>query len=628
MFIGPTESKKEGKGWTWDILIGFVLVGLNFALQGILLYTIFNTVVVENVDWQNGIMKVGGQDWSLFEDKAEGCNDGSSLCFYDQGMYTCAPPTVQLTGRWDELDTDGDGIWSREEVVAARDTLKCKYAVNPVEVFDVFINFLIAREKIIWLHPDVKAGKLIHKAYFKYAMGDIIMCGYRNKDMCPNLLKRGYFHAPLKYDTAPRVGNTIDSALSYCYKLLAPGGTCELFLPSTYSVWKIESVQQCLDPSFSKFSYTNPGSGVTKSLLEVDYQARQDYELSQTQLFMLFKGVILFMWLLAMLVEFREIVQIGTLCLNYPDAEQFGEEAVIEEVDPADPEDVRYRIQGITQSHRIAMKFLILSRAVMTAILTWVGMTFLLKQTDYIDLMLDGVALIFIVEVASLLYEQVLRDEVRDQTEDIFPMKVLMYGIEWLNRRPALVDIICVFTLIAGTYGIMWHNRQTIVDPVYDALDCTCRTRGDKCMEARKFDYDFWHQYWKEVVPGVFADLDQLKAGGASAAAGAAAYLLNLGGPEEVPAAHAEEEEKAAVHHAAHRVVHSARRMLNSFHRHVEEDDDDLDDLDDESDEVPRTHHQKKLHHTQHVEHQHHEHHHPKHAHKHHRHHKEGESDA
>jgi hypothetical protein len=293
---------------------------------------------------------------------------------------------------------------------------------------------------------------------------------------------------------------------------------------------------------------------------------------------MMFKSVILFMWLLAMLVEFREITMIGTLVMNYPDAEQFGDDAVIEEVDPADPEDVRYRIQGITSGHRTGMRFLILLRAFMTAVLTWVGTTFLLKQVDYIDLMLDGVALIFIVEVASLLYEQVLRDEVRDQTEDIFPMKVVMYGIEWLNRRPALVDIICVFALVAGTYGIMMNHRKTIVDPVYEALDCTCRTRGDKCMEAQKFDYDFWYDYWKNVVPGVFTEVAKLKAGGASAAAGAASYFFGMNGPEKVD----------PVNYG----VHQAKRMLNK--KRVVKDEPSI---------SSSSHlHHKSLHHTRHQE--------------------------
>merc|ERR1719155_459862 len=99
------------------------------------------------------------------------------------------------------------------------------------------------------------------------------MCQYRSKDMCSNLMERGFFHGPLKYGTAPRVGTTIDSALKYCYDLLKDGGTCQRFLPSTYSVWRVASGNQCQAPSYSKFVYENPGNGVKKSMLEVDYEA-------------------------------------------------------------------------------------------------------------------------------------------------------------------------------------------------------------------------------------------------------------------------------------------------------------------------------------------------------------------
>merc|ERR1719183_3339340 len=126
----------------------------------------------------------------------------------------------------------------------ARKHLKCKYVVDPVEVFQVFVKFLIKREGLIWIHPDLRAGKKIDKAYFDYAAGDINMCGYRNTDMCSNIMHRGVFDGALKYGRAPRVGTTIASAMDYCWDLLQPGGACERLLPSTYKVWKIASVKQ------------------------------------------------------------------------------------------------------------------------------------------------------------------------------------------------------------------------------------------------------------------------------------------------------------------------------------------------------------------------------------------------
>lgn len=520
MFITPTDTQKEKGQQTWDMIMAYILIVLNFLMQGTMLYVIYNEVVVANVEWQNGIMTVGGSDWGLFgEEETSTCNDGGSLCFVDgaTGIFTCAPPTVQLAQRWDELDTNGDGVWTLKEVEDAKDALKCKYVVNPIEVFQVFVNVLLSHEDKIWLHPDVKAGKAIHKPYFDYAMGDVIMCGYRNENMCPNLVERGFFHAPLKYGTSPRVGDTIDSALEYCRNLLDDGGFCELNLPSTYRTWKIESAQQCLAPSFDKFTYTNPGSGVIKSLLSVDYQAREEYELSKTARFQSFKAVVLFMWLIAMLVEFRDVVQILTWVAKFPDATQFGDEPVIEEADPADPEDIRFRIQGITRSHRISVCLLVTLRGMMSFVLLFVGISFLLKQLDYVDLLLNGVALIFIIEISEVLYGQVLRQEIRDQCEDTPPMKAQMYGVDYLNRRPALVDIISLIVILCLVYYVMDWHQKTIVHPVYDALECTCLSSGKNCYEAQRFGFNFWHKYWKDVVPSIFTAVATLKSGGSPA---------------------------------------------------------------------------------------------------------------
>jgi len=568
MFVGPTESARHkgnlAKGAvTWDILIGYILVALNFLLQGILLYTIFNTVVGENQEWMHGIYSVGGQDWNLLAPKdPTKCNDGGSLCFSDHGQYSCAPPSVQLTSRWDELDADGDGIWTREEAVANKDELKCKYVVNPIEVFDVFITFLKERSKIIWLHPDVVAGKAVHLPYFKYALGDIVMCGYRSVDMCANVIQRGFFDAALKYQTAPRVGSSINSALKYCHQLLRHGGICDTTLPSTYSVWKVESEAQCGDPNYHKFTYVNPRNNVTKSLLAVDYTAREEYELSQTLTFRLFKGVILMCWLIGMGLEVREIYQILTMVGKYPDAAEFGDEAVIEEVDPADPEDVRYRILGIESSHRKAIGILSVVRLFFTVVLAYVGVVFLLKQIDYIDLLLDGVALLYIVEIAGTLYSQLLREEVRDQTEDIKPMRVLMYGVDYLNRRPALVDIISLAVILTVVVVLLEMQLKDIVIPVYDALECTCLKIGEKCVEAKKFDYDFWYNYWKITVPAIFDEVKELKANPtahtvnfvAAAGSSAASYVAGQASTRAI---------KKRVLNAAH---HHKKRLMKRKH--------------------------------------------------------------
>lgn len=521
MFISPTESKKLGEhAFSWDIVMAYFLVVLNFIMQGVLIYLIYEAVVTENISWQNGVVKLGtGTDVGLFQEtQSSTCNDGGSLCFRDEGSYSCAPPSIQLTGRWGELDTNGDGIWTREEVEAAKESLQCKYVVNPVEVFDVLINMLNLRKNLIWLHPDVASGKAIHFPYFTYAMGDLIMCGYRSQDMCSNLLKRGFFHEALRTGKAPRVGTSIESALDYCRTLLQPGGTCEALLPSTYTVWKISSGIECGSPEYEMFVYANPGNGVQKSLLEVSYAMPAEYELAQEFWFRVYKGIILYLWLLLMFSEYKEIMKIVAIILYFPDAEQFGHDAVIVEQDPADPEDVRYRIQGIEKEHRITMGILTFLRALLTFGLMLCGVSYIVKTNGYADLLMNGVTLAFVAELAALMYAQVLREEIRDQTEDIKPMHVKAIGFDYLNRRPALADMVSCIFLFAVVFAVMRWQMTNVVLPVYGSLSCTCGQTGDNCLEAQKFDYEFWNHYWGVAVPGVFDEVDKIKSTSAGAA--------------------------------------------------------------------------------------------------------------
>jgi len=513
MFITPAEEAKEGGAFTWDTTMAYLLLILNFVFQGLLLGTVYNEVVVANQEWEASIStpKYWDKDYKpgFLGPPAMECNPGGSLCFRDGGNFSCAPPSVQLTGQWELLDTNGDGIWTREEVEKAQKELQCQFIVNPVEVFDVFVNVLKTREKILWLHPDVKAGKAIHKAYFNFAAGDIIHCGYRDRKVCPNLLKRGFYHAPLKHHTAPRVGTTIDSAMKYCDDLLKPGGTCERFLPSTYRVWRISSEDQCGDPGYSPFVYKNPGSGVVKSLLEVDFSAREDYELSQTLLFKTYKTIIIAMWIFAMVMEIKDIIIVFTFVARFPDAKEFGDQAVI-----ASEEDGSLNtIQGITFSHRIAVTVMTIGRAFLVGVLTFVGNSFLLKCTGYIDLLMDAVTLVFIVEIANILYGQALRPQVRDEAESMTPLTVPMYGINALNRRPALVDMLWFFGVWLAAMFLIYQYGEVTVTPIYDALQCSCLGIGDNCVERHRFNFDFWYDYWKNVVPAVFAEVDELKAG-------------------------------------------------------------------------------------------------------------------
>jgi hypothetical protein len=498
----PSE-RKEHRRFTVDAGLSYALVLLTLAIQGMLLFCVFNKVIGRNINWQEGIMNTG-KDWNLFSGSQSGCNDGNSLCSVVDGVYTCSPPSVQLISHWDQLDLDKDGIWTVEEVHKSRDALKCKYAVDPLEVFGVLIRLLKERKKHIWLHPKLMSGEGIHKDYFTYIKGDVALCGYRNEDMCGNLLKRGVFDAPLNNATVPRVGSTIRSALEYCRGLLEQGGLCERVLPSTYSTWKIESVQECSEPKYNKFVYKDPSDGSIKSLLEVDYEARQEYEMAQTNIFRAYKFCITLIWFLLIASRIRELGKCAMWVWQLPatsDAAQENADAT------SDCHDVRF----MSLPHRIALFIVVLLRLIVLSILLYVGLIFLGRQNDYIDLLLDGVALMFIVEVAEILYERVLRQEVRTTWETRESIELNKLGISRLAQRPDIEDALYLILVTVSTVAFMVYYNVHLVEPLYDALQCACLSQGDKCHEAHAFSKSFWDQYWTTDVPSSIQAITQMK---------------------------------------------------------------------------------------------------------------------
>lgn len=556
MFLGPLERQHNPKAISKNVIFAWLLIALNLFLQGTLLYAIFTTVVAGDVVWRNGIVSLQyhGSSVNPFAPPASKCNPGGSLCMKNNSTFTCAPPSVQLAGRWDLLDLNSDGVWTREEVIEAREDLKCEFAVDPLEVFNVFVSFLKKRADVIWLHPLVQSGQALHKPYFDFAKGDIIMCNYRNEEMCPNLLKRGFFDGPLKDGNSPRVGKTIESALNYCYQLLKTGGICERSLPSAYSVWRKSSEKQCLDPIYHKFNYKHPETGMGKSLLTVDYMAVTDYEKGRrSYLFIVYKTIIIMTFVLCVVVELNEILIVFTWLLVFP-AEHEVDNAVSitartesptarSEISPTarseisgtrsarsarsldrldsemlsyrdhDPEPHKYEIHGITTQHRMTMGCLCLVRLLLAVVLLWVGVVFLLQDTDYVNLLLNGVGLVFIIEIANHLYMQLLSEELREKFENTEPLHISMasvWKVLWI-RNAALRDLCRIAFIIVLLCACMYLHYIHIAKPMSRALECTCLNQGDQCFEAKKFNKDFWTTYWAHDVPQVFASVEQMK---------------------------------------------------------------------------------------------------------------------
>jgi len=131
---------------------------------------------------------------------AGGDDEASSakFCRMENATYSCLPPSIRYASRWELLDTNGDGIWSREEAEKDVHQLEKKTKAKPFLVFRAITVGLIDRQaydKRLWVEPNGMMAKMegVPKAYFDYWMGDAALCSYADPGMCSTLLSRGFF---------------------------------------------------------------------------------------------------------------------------------------------------------------------------------------------------------------------------------------------------------------------------------------------------------------------------------------------------------------------------------------------------------------------------------------------------
>jgi hypothetical protein len=120
-----------------------------------------------------------------------------TFCQMKNATYTCFPPSAKYAAQWEQLDTNGDGIWSREEAEKDEAGLEKKFNAKAYLVFRAITVGLVDRQTVdkrLWVSPQVEKMEGIPKAYFDYWMGDAALCSYADPGMCPSLLARGFFH--------------------------------------------------------------------------------------------------------------------------------------------------------------------------------------------------------------------------------------------------------------------------------------------------------------------------------------------------------------------------------------------------------------------------------------------------
>merc|ERR1719359_2804791 len=112
----------------------------------------------------------------------------------------------------------------------------------------------------------------------------------------------------------------------------------------------------------------------------------------------------------------REMLKLAEYCVV---ADAAGDDGGLEVTKKEDDEGEEYAITGLTSGHRAACTCICAIRVLLVIYLGVVGCIFLVMETGYMDLLMNAVALAFILEVDEILFGSIARSATQDNIEAI-----------------------------------------------------------------------------------------------------------------------------------------------------------------------------------------------------------------
>lgn len=564
LFMPVIEQRRDAtKRWATPLtMLAFMLVGVNLVMQFGLLSVVGAHIIKRHSEWVGSIAYLKHKAWyHLFPmpyNKPPGkCRTAQSpLCFDIGGQISCSPPSVQVLGDWNVLDTDGDGVWTRDEASdwETREEVNCRHNLDLLALYDS-VTHSLNRSHVLEdrRDPKLRSGQGINKAYLDWYLHKPLMCMYGDEDMCGNLFTRGFFDAALKLSPI-RAFKDATTAMQYCKRILRH--ECFTILPSTYKVWRLLSNQQCGEKRFGQGIYQDPRDEekdfvIPTPVLTVDFKKRETYEVTRGLPFRLFLTILLITFTSVMYLEMKSMIKYFTWTIFFPAdkealksdrhvsrqavqllrepqfsarsslrqsaraaasqqpsiADETVEEAS-QSVEDGLSEDTVYKINMVRTDHRCMVGVITVLRMCLWFFLLYSGVMFLTGAPRFLNLIFDALSLVFIFEIDELLYKNMIREEFVKEHMEILPMCIP--APSWTSKNKVWIDITALFGVVMLCIIIVWTYCSVELNPLYNSLSCVCLSDGPQCLEATKYSKAWWDTYWTTTFPKANTLIDRL----------------------------------------------------------------------------------------------------------------------
>eukprot|EP00931_Biecheleriopsis_adriatica_P081119 TRINITY_DN5446_c0_g1_i5.p1 TRINITY_DN5446_c0_g1~~TRINITY_DN5446_c0_g1_i5.p1 ORF type:complete len:443 (-),score=70.37 TRINITY_DN5446_c0_g1_i5:28-1356(-) len=401
--------------------------------------------------------------------------------------FDCGPLTPIIFANTSLLDVNHDALWKEAEAEIAANEWGTKYnkVVQLPRIFEVLMKKAKDGSLLMQQNRSDQDWSSITEEYTALPLWLIEpeqqllrMCAVSDDHLCGNLEVRGILAKSL-----PSLKSEEDRLLA-CQHFI--GEECKEYMGEvfrSYKAWGSElcgNIKEIWDPKRKLMTaefklahrYRAPNQGGSKQGVS-------------TWVFQSFLMIILLIWWMSVFTEMREILDWWVVLLVKPTRTGSGRDIVVRE--ETDESIVVITIPWHVKAFNIA--FNLFPRTCICIAVSVAGSDFLISSDDYMDLILNSVALTFLIQIDEMLYAALLSTHEKESVAKVGSIKAAHPSFEFCDTvmqnlpmpivRAALMILLCAmfmahsYAMKGGKYDMAW------------ALSCLCQAEGDNCLASQ-----------------------------------------------------------------------------------------------------------------------------------------------
>jgi len=395
--------------------------------------------------------------------------------------WNCAPSTPVLLAS-ENIDLDGDGLWTHREAMQLHQQWKERHRDKP-NTLPVTWTYLHRMSK---LGPGHVAGTKnytraemdaathhftgIPMAWMGQAILHLQLCAAADKNLCGNLEARGVLRQIFTRQPHTQI------RISRCQEVL---DSCEEAFGQEYQVYVDWAAELC----GSIARHWHPEHGIISTSYSMADSYTSDGDAITRPPYWCFLIVILLIWWMSMVEELRRVIAHWVVVGLFPTLPPQGRL-------PVEYSEESIKVNSMAMTHKvITLLANVLPRTIIAIWISIAGSEFLLRADDYENLILNSVALGFLIEIDNMLFAAISSDAVKEWVGRCEPLCVRLPEPQWFRKLhhycPSRVTFLTVIILVSG-WLIAWsYNRPLGKFEYGSALTCLCHVEGRNCLAAQ-----------------------------------------------------------------------------------------------------------------------------------------------